>query len=78
MTQVVKILNKFWLVLNDKLIRVAKNNSDSSLSANRDMPPLNDIDEIKEQRIKNVNNAIFGHLNINSFWNKFIFAKKTI
>lgn len=52
MTQVVKILNKFWLVLNDKLIRVAKNNSDSSLSANRDMPPLNDIDEIKEQRIK--------------------------
>ena len=35
---------------------------------------LNDIKKIKQQRIKNANNTIIGHLNMNSFSNKFVFA----
>ena len=37
---------------------------------------LNDIKKIKQQRVKNTNNAIIGHLNINSFRNKFVLLKK--
>ena len=34
--------------------------------------------KIKQQRVKNANNAIIGHLNINSFKNKFVFAEEII
>ena len=39
---------------------------------------LNDIKKIKQQRIKNANNTIIGHLNSNSFRNKFVFAEEII
>ena len=39
---------------------------------------LNDIKKIKQQRVKNANNTIIGHLNINSFRNKFVFAEEII
>ena len=38
---------------------------------------LNDIKKIKQQRVKNAN-TIIGHLNINSFRNKFFFAEEII
>ena len=34
--------------------------------------------KIKQQRVKNANNTIIGHLNINSFKNKFVFAEEII
>ena len=39
---------------------------------------LNNIKKIKQQRVKNANNTIIGHLNINSFRNKFVFAEEVI
>ena len=39
---------------------------------------LNDIKKIKHQRIKNANNTITGHLNVNSFRKKFVFAEEII
>ena len=39
---------------------------------------LNDIKKIKQQRVKNTNNTIIGHLNINSFRNKFVYAEEVI
>ena len=40
---------------------------------------LNDIKKKKQQqRLKNANNTIIGHLNINSFRNKFVFAEEII
>ena len=33
---------------------------------------------LKKQRVKNANNTIIGHLNINSFRNKFAFAEDII
>ena len=38
----------------------------------------NDIKKIKQRRVKNVNNTIIAHLNINSFRNKFVFAEEII
>ena len=32
----------------------------------------------KQHRVKNANNIIIGHLNINSFRNKFVFAEEII
>ena len=39
---------------------------------------LNDIKKIKQQRVKNDDNTIIGHLNINSFRNKFVFVEEII
>ena len=39
---------------------------------------LNGIKKIKQHRVKNANNIIIGHLNINSFRNKFVFAEEII
>ena len=39
---------------------------------------LNGIKKIKQQRVKNANNTIIGHLNINSFRNKIVFAEEII
>ena len=39
---------------------------------------LNGIKKIKQHRVKNANNIIIGHLNINSFRNKFVFAEDII
>ena len=39
---------------------------------------LNDIIKIKQQTVNNANNTIIGHLNINSFRNKFAFAEEII
>ena len=39
---------------------------------------LNDIKKMKQQRVKNANNTIIGHLNINQFKNKFVFAEDII
>ena len=33
---------------------------------------------MKKQRLDNANNTIIGHLNINSFRNKFVFVKDVI
>ena len=53
-------------------------NDNSSPSLNGAEAFLNDIKKIKQQRVKNANNTIIGHLNINSFRNKFVFAKEII
>ena len=39
---------------------------------------LNDIKKIKQQRVNNTNNTIIGHLNINSFRNKIVFAEEIV
>ena len=39
---------------------------------------LNDIKKGKQQRVKNTNNTIIGHLKINSFRNKFVSAEEII
>ena len=39
---------------------------------------LNDIKKIKQQRVKNANNTIIGHFDINSFRNKYVFAEEII
>ena len=36
------------------------------------------LKNIKQQRVKNANNTIIGHLSINSFRNKFVFAEEII
>ena len=36
------------------------------------------LNDIKQQRVKNASNTITGHLIINSFRNKFVFAKEII
>ena len=36
------------------------------------------IKKIKQQRVKNANKIIIGHLNINSFRNKFVFVEEMI
>ena len=38
----------------------------------------NDIIRMKKQRLDNANNTIIGHLNINSFRNKFVFVEDII
>ena len=50
--------------------------NDSSPSLNGVKAFLNDIKKIKQHRVKNANNTITGHLNINSFRNKFVFAEE--
>ena len=39
---------------------------------------LNGMKKTKQHRAKNANNIIIGHLNINSFRNKFVFAEEII
>ena len=39
---------------------------------------LNGMKKTKQHRVKNANNIIIGHLNINSFRNKFVFAEEII
>ena len=54
-------------------------NDNSSPSLNSAEAFLNDIIiKIKQQRVNNANNTITGHLNINSFRNKFAFAEEII
>ena len=53
-------------------------NDSSSPSLNGAEAFLNDIKKIKQQRVKNANNTIIGHLNTNSFRNKFVFAEEII
>ena len=53
-------------------------NDNSSPSLNGAEAFLNDIKKIKQQRVKNANNTIIGHLNINSFRSKFVFAEEII
>ena len=36
------------------------------------------LKNIKQQRVKNANNTIIGHLSINSFRNKFVFPEEII
>ena len=36
------------------------------------------LKKIKQQRVKNADNTIIGHLNINSFRNTFVFAEEII
>ena len=50
----------------------------SSPSLNDTEAFSNDIKKIKQRRVKNVNNTIIAHLNINSFRNKFVFAEEII
>ena len=40
-----------------------------------DSVPSNDIIRMKKQRLDNAYNTITGHLNINSFKNKFVFIE---
>ena len=51
-------------------------NDNSSFSLKGPEAFLNDIKKIKQQRVKNANNTIIGHLNINSFRNKYVFAEE--
>ena len=53
-------------------------NDNNSPSLNGAKAFLNDIKKIKQQRVKNANNTIIGHLNINLFRNKFVFPKEII
>ena len=53
-------------------------NDNSSPSLNSAEAFLNDIIKIKQQRVNNANNTTTGHLNINSFRNKFAFAEEII
>ena len=50
-------------------------NNDSSPSANRDTFSLNDINKIKEQRIRDTTNTIIGHLNINQMFDLFLLTE---
>ena len=52
--------------------------SGNSPSVIGDSVSSNDIIRMKKQRLDNANNTIIGHLNINSFRNKFVFVKDVI
>ena len=47
----------------------------NSLLVTGDIVSSNDIITMKKQRLDNANNTIIGHLNINSFRNKFFFVE---
>ena len=47
----------------------------NSLFVTGDIVSSNDIITMKKQRLDNANNTIIGHLNINSFRNKFFFVE---
>ena len=47
----------------------------NSLLVTGDIVSSNDIITMKKQRLDNTNNTIIGHLNINSFRNKFFFVE---
>ena len=53
-------------------------NDNSSPSLNGAQAFSNDTKKIKQERVKNANNTIIGHLNINSFRSKFVFAEEII
>ena len=48
--------------------------SDNFLFVIGDSVSSNDINRMKKQRLDNINNAIIGQLNVNSFRNKFVFV----
>ena len=52
--------------------------SDNSPSVVGDSVHSNDIIRMKKQRLDNSSNTIIGHLNINSFRNKFVFVEDII
>ena len=52
--------------------------SGNSPSVIGDSVSFNDIIGMKRQRLDNANNTIMGHLNINSFRNKFFFVEDII
>ena len=51
---------------------------DSSPSLNGTEASLNDIKKTKQQRVKNGNNTITGHLSINLFRDQLVFVKEII
>ena len=53
-------------------------NDNSSSSLNGSEAFSNSIKKIKQQRVENAINTIFGQLNINSFTNKFVFVEEII
>ena len=81
-------LNKSGLHLNDAGISVLVRSFKAFLSnldwkkyedsVSGNSVPSNYIIKMKKQRLANANNTIIGHLNINSFRNKFVFIERRI